>query len=284
MKYGIHTPNDESTVADWVELYVAVNDEPASRDMISSAVEDSSMSEPTEEFISGVVDVLRTRQTLYGKNAPYEVRDSVIYSTLSWTGYPEYMACLIFALEGNPNSDVLSSAEAGKLFERLCIDPVENYFGGSALLYGFPTTVELNDVVRRTLGERFIYDPPSTRKDRNLDMVVWKPFEDDRSCQLVALIQCAAGSNWKLKLKELNLEAWCKYVHWAARPIKGFTIPAIIENEDDMHEHGTDAGIIFDRARLYRHGYGPGRPVKDVTIRTDLLDWCTARLSEMQCI
>ena len=85
-------------------------------------------------------------------------------------------------------------------------------------------------------------------------------------------------------MKELNLEAWCKYVHWAARPIKGFTIPAIIENEDDMHEHGTDAGIIFDRARLYRHGYGPGRPVKDVTIRTDLLDWCTARLSEMQCI
>lgn len=54
------------------------------------------------------------RQVLYGKSAPYEVRDSIIYSTLSWTGYPEYMACLIFALEGNPNSTVLSSAEAGK--------------------------------------------------------------------------------------------------------------------------------------------------------------------------
>jgi len=284
MKYGINTPNVESVVADWVELYIAVKSEPASRDMISSAVESSMLAEPTEEFISGVVDLLRSRQVLYGKSAPYEVRDSIIYSTLSWTGYPEYMACLIFALEGNPNSTVLSSAEAGKLFERICIEPVENYFGGTALLYGFPTTIELNEVVKKTIGERFIYNPPSNRKDRNLDMVVWKPFEDNRSSQLVALIQCAAGHNWKLKLKELNVDAWCKYVHWATRPLKGFTIPVIIENEEDMHEHGTDAGIMFDRARLYRHGYAPGKAAKDASIRIELVNWCTARLTELDCL
>ena len=284
MKYGIHTPNDESTVADWVELYVAVSDEPASKDMISSSIEGSSMAEPTEEFISGVVDELRERQSLYGSSAPFEVRDSVVYPTLSWTSYPEYMACLIFALEGNPNSDVLSSAEAGKLFERLCLEPIENYFGGSALLYGFPTTVELDAVVRKTMGERFIHHPPSNRKDRNLDMIVWKPFDDERSSQLIALIQCAAGNNWKLKLKELNLDAWCKYVHWAARPLKGFAIPTVIASEDDMHEHSTDAGILFDRARLYRHGYKPGKTAKDATIRAELVDWCTARLTGMECL
>ncbi|RZK58475.1 MAG: hypothetical protein EOO87_00145, partial [Pedobacter sp.] len=124
------------------------------------------------------------------------------------------------------------------------------------MIYGFPSDQDVKYIAEKFLGEKFIALPPSYRKDRSLDIIARKPWDDLRPSQIVLLIQCAAGNNWKQKLNDLNLTAWTKYIHFAAMPIKGFTVPVIISDETALQEHSYDAGIIIDRARLYRNTYG----------------------------
>lgn len=273
LPYTIPDPNSRESIADWAEFFTAYTRGELSKSQLGADIEASSASEADEALIDSAWQELEYRQFLYGGAPPFVVERNIIKSAIDWEELPEYMACLIFALEGNP-ADSLSS---GVLFERITEQAVRNFIGGKSLRTGFPNKVPVKDIAKE-INERFNYEYPSYRQDRDLDLVAWKDFGDDRSSQIILLIQCAAGHNWKSKLKDLNVNAWRKYIHFACKPVKAFSIPVIISDKNDLEEHSTDGGIILDRSRIYRNviSYIPTDNLRD-----ELKNWCDQRLTEM---
>jgi hypothetical protein len=272
--YMIPDPNSVNNVADWAEFYVILAKEELSKTQLNRCIEDASGSEAADDFVDSVWLEMEGREQLYGDNPPFRVQSSLIVPAIDWEEYPEYMTCLIFSLEGNP----VDPLRSGTLFERITNEAIRSFLGGESLAVGFPTTMAVVDMAA-ALGEKYVTDPPWYAKDRKLDVIAWKPFGDCRASQVVVLVQCAAGHNWPSKTAELGLNAWCKYVHFACTPIKGFAIPVIISGEVELEEHSSDAGLIIDRARIYRNMIDTS--LRDAALRQDLKTWCTNRLGDM---
>jgi len=273
-KFNIPDGTSISNTADWTELYMAYQKDYLSKSQLSSYLRESLGADPDEDFLQNVWKELERRLTLYGNSPPFRVEDKGFISTINWKDYPEYMACLIFSLTGNPSN----SADSGKLFEQITNEAVKNYLGGNSIIYGHPRNVCVSDICSQ-MNEKFNYNPPKRRKDRDLDVIIWKPFGDSRASQIVVLIQCAAGNNWPTKLKDLNLEAWKTYIHFACHPIKGFSVPVIVENDcEQLIEMSRDAGLFIDRSRLYRNIISFPQ---NTALKRNLKSWCTKRLKQI---
>jgi hypothetical protein len=150
--------------------------------------------------------------------------------------------------------------EPAKLFERITRKAIEQYLSGNAVVFGWPAPTrpesgsEESQIKRNIkkvaddLGERFVESPPARFNDRGVDVIGWISFHDGRSSQLVLLLQCYAGQDWKGKLP-VPLESWYQYIHWSFNPIRGFAVPRVL-SERDWHEGSTDKGLLFDRPRI----------------------------------
>lgn len=247
-------PGSIPRVADWLELSVTASSEALSKAATTSVIESVAGEEPSEAFISSVWRELEYRHNLY--EAPsFEVRDRTIEPRRDTEPCAEYVACLLWSLYGVQGV----TQYPAKLFERITCKAVERYLSGNAFVFGWPSEPPNDDdegsqVKRKIkkaaddLGETFIEAPKPQFNDRGVDVIGWIPFAERRSGQIVMLLQCTAGRDWKNKLP-VPLENWREYIHWSATPIPAFAIPAIVK-ERDWHERSREKGMIFDRARI----------------------------------
>ena len=272
--FSIPDFSSSNAIADWVELYICINQEEVSKAMLSSYIEESSGFEPREEDVDGIWVELGFRELLYGEDPPFTVESQVVRCNFCWENHPEYITCLIFSVFGNPTNTTRSA----NLFEKISSKAAKNYLGGESLIYGTQSNMNVEELAR-CLNERFGYEPPSSRKDRNLDVVVWKPFGDNRKSQMIVLMQCAAGKNWKSKLTELSIRAWSRYINFACEPIRAFSVPIAISDNEVLEEISLDGGLIIDRPRIYR--YTKGYDV-DINLEKELKVWCMERINEEQ--
>jgi hypothetical protein len=279
LRYNIPDGTSIEIVADWVELYVTFLKDSISKTQLISYIQASTGSDVDDGFIDNVWGRLRERLILYGSTPPFSVEPNLVSSIIDWEHFPEYLTCLIYALEGNPNTTAASAAEAGKYFERISNEAIRNYIDGKSLIYGFPGEQSVEELANQILKEKFNHLPPYYRKDRDLDIIAWKSWNDDRASQIILFVQCAAGGNWKTKIKDLNLRAWEKYIDFAAPLLKGFAVPVIISDKEILNEISTDAGVIIDRPRLYRETFN--RVFSDTELRGTLHTWCLHRITEL---
>lgn len=263
-------------VADWVEFYICVSeDNRLSKSELASLIEDSSGSEPTSSFLDDIWNELDRRLILYGDIPPFDLAYREVISTLDWKDIPEYLTCIILSIDGNS----VETVKTGKLFERLSCKAVKEYFKGDAIIYGFPSKQGIEDI-SNMMNETFNLNPSSNFKDRGVDIICWKSFGDYRKSQLAAIIQCAAGHNWSKKLLSIPLNAWKQYMLWSdTLPIKGFTTPIVVE-EKSFFDIVTDAGLMFDRPRLYRNIQHSADI--DSLLRNDLITWCELRIADFK--
>lgn len=266
----MENPNSINNVADWVEFYIFACNENLSKSELSSYIEDSSGSEPDQVFIDDIWLELERRLFLYGSPSPFIVDTREIIPSLDWKTIPEYLTCLILSIDGNS----VDSVKTGKLFERLSSKAVSNYFNGNSIIYGHPSKQTIRSIANQ-MSETFVSEPSANFKDRGVDIICWKPFGDSRKSQIGALIQCAAGFNWDKKLLGIPHKAWMQYIHWGSDPLKGFTAPIVI-NEKRYDDIVTDAGIMFDRARIYQNVHY--QYLADDTLFEDLKAWCQPKI------
>lgn len=268
----IDNPTSKSDVANWAEFFICATKNTLSKTQLSSFLESSSGSEPDSTFIDDVWQELIGREFLYGKKPPFQVDSREIISNLNWEDFPEYLTCVILSIDGNS----VNASSTGKLFERLSCEAIKSYMGGDAIIYGFPQKQSLEDIAKQ-MNERFNMPHTSNFKDRGVDIIGWKSFEDNRKSQIVGLFQCAAGFNWNKKLLQIPLNAWKQYILWSdTLPIKGFTTPVFID-EDIFHDTVTDAGLMFDRPRLYR--YIQNAIQINHSLKVDLVEWCNEKIN-----
>lgn len=161
------------------------------------------------------------------------------------------------------------SQEGSTLFERVGAAALVEYLGGSEMVrsydFGSPRRETpasfrkaVDDLCER-MGEgrgcRISRVRASDMKDAGLDLVAWTPFEDGRTNQLSVFGQCAAGSDWRDKITQLQPGQFCR--SWmleppALWPLAAFFVPRQIGwghwETDVLHERQ----LLFDRLRIAR--------------------------------
>jgi hypothetical protein len=266
-------------VADWVGLSISVANNSLSKAAVASALEISGGTEPPETFIASVWRELERRQHLYARSL-YCVEDHTVRPATD-EQLPEYLTCLLLSLFGVQGE----IQPPTKLFERLTCEAVRSYLSGHAVVFGWPfdpedidegqPELQIKQKIRKlaeNLCERFIEAPCSPfKKDRGIDVVGWIPipFRERRSGQVVILLQCAAGHNWKIKRP---------VPHWGCSPIIAFALPCII-SERDWHDTSKDNGILFDRVRIVNL---LSEGIQDQTLSQDLSSWVRQQIANLE--
>lgn len=279
----IYDPRSIARVADWVELVVSTSVASVSKAQVASNIESAAGDEPAEHFLSSVWQELALRQSLYSSPG-FTVNERTIDPLIEKVAQTEYLACLILSLYGVQGQTKVP----GKLFERLTSEAVERYLSGKAMVFGWPFGTDNPDVssdetriaqmvkkAAEILHEKYTEAPASHYKDRDLDVIGWIPFKEKRSSQVVILVQCGAGHNWKNKAP-VPVDAWREYIHLASRPLIAFSVPCIIDDRD-WHGESKVKGVLFDRVRILNL---LPKGVKDKNLKTEMDAWVKNQLSE----
>lgn len=275
--FDLPETDNPKVIADWIELHLAVFEDSISKARMASILEQDSGDEPPEALLSSVWLEMSDRQLRYD-NAAFSVGTRRITRTLDKRNSYEYLACLILSLYGVTDE----CANTAKLFERLSSLAIKEYLDGEVFVFGWPVLVNEPTAISSRimaaagrLNERFTECPLDRYKDRGVDIIAWKPFAEKRSCQFVVLAQCAAGKNWKTKTRELPINSWKQYIHWANDPVTAFFVPCIIE-DDLWHDISREAGILFDRIRIIN--LLPSG-ISDASLNQELCEWIERRLA-----
>lgn len=242
----ISLPNkNERTIADWVELHVALRQESIAQAEVLSVIEGAFGDEPDETMAAGVWQELETRATYYFP-CPYDVDGLAILPRLPLSGLASvsYKICLVLSLYGS------HSREVQDFFEEICNQAINKYVGGNSQIFAWRdgNIAGKMRVLAEQMNEMLGRKPLPTDKDCGVDVVSWRPFPDRRSGQLILLTQCASGHNWATK-RSIPIQRWNQYFHWAVNPTPAFAIPAMV-SQVTWHDKNCDDGLFFDRARL----------------------------------
>ena len=197
---------------------------------------------------------------------------------------------LLTATRLNMSDDrVHAGIDGAELFEQVCCEVAKNYWGARSegMVFGTARRVDGRDVAGfetavdhmcNQVGEgdcfNSNYGDLITAQDGKLDVVVWKPFSDQRRGQLIGFGQCKTGTHWSSGLFTLQPDGFCK--KWVRAmpvvdPIRLYFITARVK-QSKWNETCVDAGIMFDRCRIVN--YAPPMPA----LRIRWVDWTKAAL------
>lgn len=240
-------PNSYLSITDWTEVYVAIN-KITSKSEIKTLIESSTNNDVSETTMDRSWDEIKKRRKLYGRYPPFEIEYTNIERTIEWKNIPQYMTCLLLSILGNE----YKTQFVGKLFEKIVSVAIKNFLGGISINYGSPRTRQIPNVKRisEMMHEEFREEPRGSG-DKGLDVISWKPF-DNRPNQIILILHCAAGGNWKSKRGELCINVWDDYINFAADPIRGIGLPLILSDADFIRSSQL-CGLVIDRARIYKN-------------------------------
>lgn len=271
---------DVSVISDWVELNAVYSGESFSKSKLVSLLEDNGFQKDVDydedSLFDSVIQELQRRQVLYGSAPPYAVENNVIAPRHAWNDRPEYFMCLLFSYWGAANAGI-----GTQLFERVSNIALKSFLNGEAITLGFPNEGDLpgqlDNIAQRLFEDRAPVNPPTAAKDRGVDVIGWLGCEDNRKGQVIILMQCAAGRNWRLK-KRIMLDVWAQYINWNYyTTIPSLSITEVVEDKS-WSESVVQYGVVLDRARIFKYLYKP-TVIVDAELRAAIIDWCNNRMN-----
>lgn len=257
---------------------------------VSAGTQDEAMAETGDEFAADDADKLITndrlqgqellqesrqgtvleqlviRQKLLGKYYPFEIDgNSLVYKQTEWPVYE-----LLLGICRAPSLSAKPFYELPRIFETLSLMAGRGYLGPMAQGYrtGWPRPQEVSrfkalieDVKKQSgnylsewqwqTAEHLPNDPaPKFVKEDGLDVVIWRQWPDQRTGQLYLLGQCACGTNWMTKDKELDpddFEEWFRLPR--TKPVRSFFTPRYAV-DPILNHFARTAGLVFDRMRI----------------------------------
>lgn len=267
--------SDSNRLSDWIELYVLSERKLLSKNKIISIMEDNSL-EADEDRVDSALAELSRRLQLYGRVKPYEIKENIIYRRFDWKKYPEHALCLIFSTYGAGSSD-----EGTKLFEQITKACIDSALKTRSVLFGFPATLSFKeqlDTFATEIHEVRGEDPGGSDKDRSVDIITRKDFDDSRPNMLLLFVQCAAGKHWNAK-KAVAIPSYRRFFSFTYHAaIPSLSVTQVVDM-DDWRNATDDYGIVFDRARLYRMFTSPSYKI-NAKIRNQITKWCRYKLEK----
>jgi hypothetical protein len=272
--------NNISRIADWVELYMLATNDAISKSKIISILQKDGIN-VEEEDIDSVISELERRLMLYGKIKPFQVIGNNIKPKLNWKKFPEFMLCLYYSTYGVGRLSKGAKRDMGtKLFEDITKSYLEKHLQSFGYAFGFPSKLpfsdQLNDFARK-INEKRHEDPNPHDKDRDVDLIVCKQFDEIRDNCILLFVQCAAGKNWDEK-KAVPIESYRRYFSFSLKAtISSLALTQIVDISN-WRNACDDYGIIIDRARLFRL-FTNNPNIIPKSLNKKIIEWCESKLS-----
>lgn len=284
----VPTALSSADVADWLEASCLRNGRGrASRSEALDQLIDYGVPDHEDLCASAWLELNR-RSTILGKAYPFRIGGTRIERSSKSSGFLIYTMLLLLTIADLFQESRIKTQErklVSKLFEKVTAAALGRYVGGKSLCTGHPreepVPSRFNDLLGylsselRESSRRLRALNPDT-KDCKADVVVWRPFPDERGGQIVVMAQCATGKNWRTKLTELNVGLWERYIEFVVSPIRAFAIPFVESDPALWLEYGTLGGIALDRLRITRLAV---RRVLPTPIRTQIRMWTREKLA-----
>lgn len=216
--------------------------------------------------LEDVLVEIRERSVRTRNKYPFQIEHSAIKlnreNKLVYYIYSYLLLATRSSMQGNKR--IAAEIDGALLFEELSEIVAKSYFGENtdSLIFGTSVVTENSfrdkiDTLLRALGEGGTFKNPvgSTGKqnDGKLDIVVWKPFRDNRGSQLIGFGQCKTGTSWRNSIGQLYPSAFlgsyttCSTYHDPVRLF--FVAESCMES---WEETARVAGILFDRCRCMK--------------------------------
>jgi hypothetical protein len=257
---ALPSSEEPQDLADWVEASCLFVDQSLSRSQIELALSAEGLGESVIENIYTEINWRNRLATSY----PLETQGTRFQVKQRWNQRVAYSYQLLLTILRDTGLSQNASIwpKLAKRFEQLSELAAREYLHGSTMNIGFPRSTPIPtgferclDHLSNQLGENPIkpehiaYSAP-TWKDGGADVVAWVPFEDRQPSQVILLVACAAGRDWKEKILELDLKYWSKIIDWHVPPLQAFSIPFVFGRDHAWRGLSTQAGVIFDRLRI----------------------------------
>lgn len=274
-------PSSEvNRIADWIELYVLINNSSISKSKVISILQKDSVT-VEEEDIDSSIQELKRRLDLYGIIKPYVITGNNITSSLDWKEHPEHVLCLYYSTYGVGKTQKGARRDMGtKLFEDITKACLENGFDCPSTMFGFPNPLPFKkqlDAFAKAINEKRYDDPEPHDKDRDVDLIVYKQLDDIRNNCILIFVQCAAGKNWDEK-KVVAIESYRRYISFSLKStVASLSITQVVDIAD-WNNACDDYGIVIDRARLFRM-YTSKKNVLPKKLNQEITEWCKANLN-----
>jgi hypothetical protein len=220
------------------------------------------------EFLADAWREFDRRKSALGQSYPIQIDNLRLLRLMPWRQSAAYSFCLLLSFADRYRNWArgfgTDFTEQGSLFEEVTcaalkqeLDGWEVYSTGwsSARAAGLKTIVE---DVRTRLGEDAgkigKFPKFKVAKDAGLDVVVLRPFSDNRIGFPLYLVQCASGVKWEDKRNQPNINAWRTLIDFAVMPKKALAIPFALRDDDFWWSCRHMDGMLIDRMRLLSGG------------------------------
>lgn len=246
--------NNIHRIADWIELYLLVVNSKLSKSKIITVLENSNVN-IEEQDVDSIFSELERRQYLYGNFKPYEISGTNISPILNWMKMPEFTLCLYYSTYGVGKIFKGGKRDMGtRLFEDITKYCLEKHFSTFGFGFGFPSKLSFKnqlDLFANKINEIRIENPNPHDKDRDVDLIICKQFDEQRNNCILIFVQCAAGKNWDEK-KPVAVESYRRYFSFSNKAVVSSIAITQVVSIEDWKNACDDYGIVLDRARLYR--------------------------------
>jgi hypothetical protein len=283
---------DTNTLADWAEASCLFGTRASvSEYEVEDALDNSGVPDP-DVAVSNIWQEIDLRY--YTADAAYPLRSlsGRIQRTQEWNQNPGYAFQLLLACQSHyrvartPRTYWRTTA---KLFEQVSTLALYQYLGGKAINSGVPREAPvpagfgdclayLCQNLRETRSTTKLYT--SKTKDDGVDVVAWRPFGDGRPGQVIILVQCAAGADWRSKTREISIALWREHIDWVTDPLKAFAFPFACTDEVLWRRLSKETeGLLLDRLRIAAMFAAAGASFS--MIQTQLKEWCQQQLESL---
>jgi len=237
-----------------------------------------------------ILGEIKRRVQAAGNAYPFTIDGTALVLSGKARDYVPYIFCLClswFGWKAKKGNKIFPR----RMFEDLSKHAAQEFIGGRALRFGAPRT-ELPTAFKEALlhlavaiGEGQVRDIQGQvhAQDDTLDLIAWRDFPDGQEGKLFLVGQCASGSDWEKKKRELDAEAF--FDDWfSERPpsLRGMRIGLFIPHRVPRKKWTSTtrrAGIIFDRCRI---AYWTQRNTAFKGDQKRYSDWSRKTLASMQ--
>lgn len=271
---------------DWAELSCLFRkNQSLSRSEVEKALEEAGVDDP-ELTIENIWREITWRHYITPESHPIIASQDRLQRVRTWRRAFSYAFMLLLTCQSFYESTRVSKRQwpkTAKLFERLTTAAMERYLG-RAINIGAPRRGGVPRSFKKCLD--FICDktkelrgPVSQfrkwSKDEGVDVISWHPF-DERSGQVIILVQCGAGATWQEKTMEISLPVWREYIDFVTDPMTALAFPDVCHN--DWMYLSKQSGVLLDRLRI------ASLVPKNMTfpLRRELIDWSKQQLRGLQ--
>jgi hypothetical protein len=244
------------------------------------------------EFLADVWREFDRRKSALGQSYPIQIENLRLLRLMPWRQSPAYSFCLLLSFMERYRKWAkgfgTDFTEQGALFEEITCAALKQEMDGwtvystgwsSARAAGLKTIVEN---VRALLGEDAgnLSKFPKFRvaKDAGLDVVLLRPFSDNRIGFPLYLVQCASGTKWEGKRNQPNLNAWRTFIDFAVTPKKALAIPFAVRDKEFWWSCRHMDGMLIDRMRLLSGGRSEQNWLS-TDVKKRVINWMSPRVN-----